>query len=193
MLVVGYDFGLKRLWVGPLVMGMCRGLNVLLGASVVGANVDPPGGFAWLGLAIAAGIGVYVIGISLVARSEAESFSRRMVLVGVGCMVVGLGWLAGLVWWLPDARFDDLTTGQKVAVSSMLVVVFSPVFVRSIMACANRSTRALRGAVTVALLGLILIDASLCFAVAARSPAYAVAVSLLLVPSLLLGRRADAT
>src|SRR3954454_23421503 len=41
--ILAYDGGLKRTWAGPLGMGLCRFLNVLLGVSLPGTLAWPQG------------------------------------------------------------------------------------------------------------------------------------------------------
>ena len=73
-----YDAWLKRTPLGPLAMGACRMLNVLLGMSAVDA---PLGAEHWL---VAGGIGVYVAGVTWFARTEAEQSSRLQLVAGHG-------------------------------------------------------------------------------------------------------------
>ena len=62
--VVLYDAGLKRTPLGPVGMGACRMFNVLLGMSVLAGPFQPEH------FLIAGGIGVYVAGITWLARNE---------------------------------------------------------------------------------------------------------------------------
>ena len=65
--VIAYDFGIKRIpIVGCMNMGACRGLNVLLGASLAPAFTLPA-------LAAAAVITAYITAVSLLARRETEN------------------------------------------------------------------------------------------------------------------------
>lgn len=91
VLVVMYNAGLKRTWMGPPTMGLCRGVNVLLGSS---ASHSHDYGFpaAW---ALAVLIALYVTGITCISRSEAKGGGK--VLPGFGLalqMVALLGLLA---------------------------------------------------------------------------------------------------
>lgn len=87
--VVGYDAGLKQSWFGPLVMGLCRALNVLLGASL--APQWPAA--LWL---VAVAIGIYTVGLTQFARFEAETSPRRALLVGGVIVLFGMGLVAML-------------------------------------------------------------------------------------------------
>ncbi len=104
--IIRYDRVLKATWAGPLAMGWCRFLNVLLGASVA-AHLTREG---WaLGYAVA--IGLYTILLTYVARSEAVGeWTRRLRVQGLvtrmiqGFIVldaiaatIAAGWQSGLV------------------------------------------------------------------------------------------------
>src|SRR5205807_10342512 len=65
-----YDGWLKRTWAGPVVMGLCRTLNVLLGLSVA------PGWVGAWGLYLALVVGVYIAGVTWFARTEARTSNR---------------------------------------------------------------------------------------------------------------------
>jgi 4-hydroxybenzoate polyprenyltransferase len=104
--IIRYDRVLKSTWAGPLAMGWCRFLNVLLGASVV-AHIIREG---WaLGYALA--IGIYTILLTYIARSETVGeWARRLRVQGlVTRMIQGFivldaiaatlaaGWQSGLI------------------------------------------------------------------------------------------------
>ncbi len=65
--IVLYDLGLKRTPLGPLAMGGCRMLNVLLGMSLV---AGPLHGEHFL---VAGGIGLYIVGVSLAGPERGRS------------------------------------------------------------------------------------------------------------------------
>ena len=58
-----YNLFLKRTLLGPLFMGVCRGLNVWLGVSLVPARTD-------LVYLAAGGIAFYILAVTLIARDE---------------------------------------------------------------------------------------------------------------------------
>jgi 4-hydroxybenzoate polyprenyltransferase len=101
--VAAYDCGLKKVPViSALNMGLCRGLNLLLGATLA-HSISPAalgGGFL---------IGVYITGVTLLARSETRNpaippligkLIRGLILVQAGlCAVSG----AGLAAWASAA------------------------------------------------------------------------------------------
>ena len=83
-LVLLYNFVLKKTPLGPVAMGGCRFLNVLLGMSAAGHLSD--GNYVldhWTAAnyLVAGGIGLYIVGVSWFARSEAvEETVNRWVL-----------------------------------------------------------------------------------------------------------------
>jgi 4-hydroxybenzoate polyprenyltransferase len=103
--IVRYDKVLKSTWLGPIAMGWCRMLNVLLGASVA-ADLR----WAWLPLGYALFVGAYTVLLTYVARSETIGDWSRMLRVRslVTLMLKGFivldaaaatyaaGWQAGL-------------------------------------------------------------------------------------------------
>ena len=88
-----YDAWLKRTPLGPLAMGACRMLNVLLGMSAIDAPFHAE---HWL---VAGAIGVYVAGITLFARNETERSSRLQLAAATAVMLLGIAMLAWLPQW----------------------------------------------------------------------------------------------
>ena len=93
-----YDRVLKQTPLGPAAMGACRMLNVLLGASAAGIDGTP-----WQAVhnVAAGGIGLYVVGVTLFARTEAQTSSRAQLTLAMLIMLLGIGLLSTLVEW-PD-------------------------------------------------------------------------------------------
>jgi 4-hydroxybenzoate polyprenyltransferase len=74
--IIRYDKVLKATWAGPVAMGWCRILNVLLGASVT-ADLR----WAWLPLGYALFVGLYTMLLTYIARSETVGEWSRMLRV----------------------------------------------------------------------------------------------------------------
>jgi 4-hydroxybenzoate polyprenyltransferase len=142
--VLAYDVALKRVpLVGPLAMGVCRGLSVLVGAAAFGAE----GLTRAPVIAAAAGITLYVAAVTWLARGEtrqrdvtihscAIAASLIVWLAAVGAAVVASGVLSfrqtplmlglgsfALVWfgfatfplnWLPGPRGVQQTVGRLI-------------------------------------------------------------------------------
>ncbi len=71
LLILAYDsFSKKYDFLGPLNMGLCRGVNLLLGSSVFGLIVHP-----WLALIPL----LYIFAITLVSRGEVHGGNRSQI------------------------------------------------------------------------------------------------------------------
>jgi 4-hydroxybenzoate polyprenyltransferase len=172
--IVAYDSGAKRTPAGPIVMGLCRSLNVLLGVSLIGGG--PP---AWT-LHASAAVGVYIAGVTWFAGTEA-TMSRRRHLLGATAVIVAAA-LMGLLLPLwpevappPEARwFPPLLCAWAVWLGLAIVrAVRSPV------------PENVQAAIKRCLLGLIGLDALLAFAVVGW---FGLSILALAVPALVLGR-----
>lgn len=120
--IVLYNGPLKRTPVAPLMMGICRLLCFLLGASplvIVGTAefTQPQTWFPMHVLGLAAGFGVYITGITAISRGETEGGNRIDLITGLLVAMVGAALLAfsprvapaGTPWaFLPDGRFAIL-------------------------------------------------------------------------------------
>ena len=85
MLIVLYNAGLKRTPLGPVAMGGCRMLNVLLGMSVL------RGPWRIEHWAVAAGIGIYIAGVTWFARNDARRSDRWQLVAATLVMLAGVG------------------------------------------------------------------------------------------------------
>src|SRR5579875_3646065 len=69
--ILAYDAGVKRTPLGPVLMGACRGLNVLMGM----AHAPKLGGLATWSAACA--YGLFVAGITVISRFETHEGERQ--------------------------------------------------------------------------------------------------------------------
>lgn len=178
--VLLYDAWLKKTWLGPAGMGLCRFLNVLLGLSAgaawdAGVWAEPA---CWQ-LLVALGIGVYVTGITIYAKGEAEQSSQLPLIAGVAVMVLGISLLAVSAYHLTGLA-------NKTWALIVLVLPGATIVRRCFAGILDPSPAKVQAGVKHAILSLIVLDAALCLAVA--PPIYAIAVIALLAPALLLGR-----
>jgi hypothetical protein len=197
--IVLYDAILKRTPVGPLAMGACRMLNVLLGMSTAaGAWRDEH----WL---VAACIGTYIVGVTWFARREAlshglptpdpsrpdgEACAGRWALAGAtAVMLLGLG-LLSLVPSRSENLWPPLET-QGNLWYLLLCLLAGMIGLRCVLAIIEPVPHRVQTAVRVCILSLVMLDAAACLVV--RGPAGAVAVLLLLVPAAILGRWIEST
>lgn len=173
--IFAYDGGAKRTYWGPFVMGGCRFLNVLLGASVVSP-------FPELAAYMAAGLAVYVAGVTAFAKHEAER-SRPSKLASAALLVN-----AGIAILLAIVLIKGGGAGFRQAV--LLAVIAGSIDLRLFAAIRDPSPERVQTAVRTMLLSLVMIDAALVwFAVKSdAAPLYAMLTAALVVPSLVLGR-----
>jgi 4-hydroxybenzoate polyprenyltransferase len=172
-----YDGWLKRTWAGPVGMGACRFLNVLLGLSV--AEFATGG---W-GILLALTVGVYIVGVTWFARTEARTSNQSMLVGAAGLMLAGLALGLGVPALAHDA---DVGSFSPSPFFPYLLVAFGFFVGIPVVSAINRPLPAkVQGAVKRAVLGLVLLDAIL-----ATSLAGIVGLSLvvLLAPSYYLGR-----
>jgi 4-hydroxybenzoate polyprenyltransferase len=171
-----YDGWLKKFWAGPLGMGACRFSNVLLGLSLA-----PNLGWPW-GIHLALVVGVYVVGVTWFARTEAQ-MSRRSVLAGAaGVMAAGL--LLSLAAPVVAAEFN-LAPHASILFPYLLVALGFLVGFPISRAISRPSPAHVQKAVKRAILGLVILDATLASSIAGVG---GLAILVLLVPALYLGR-----
>lgn len=188
--IIAYDHWLKRTTLAPWLMGACRSLNLLLGASFAAPEINSPialFGFEPILLAIAISLGLYVVGITFVARNEAvDNPSRFPIWLGTGLILLGIGGMMFSINWLSNVDRRD----QKLveAVPWIMLLLAFPVVRRSVNAALKGTKQAMQTAVVTGLRSIIVFDATLCFLTAPDRPGYALAVISLLIPSLILSR-----
>ena len=176
-----YDGLLKGTFVGPVVMGGCRFLNVMLGASTAVAAMGEPAVWSTPQLAVAAGLGVYIAGVTWFSRHEA-GVSPRWHLGGALLTVnLGLVMLISFVLHSPDRLQRSWNTALALGFIGIIINR------RLLAAVLEPSPVKVQGAVKTMLLSLIILDASLVFFVQ-EDRASAIAVALLLIPATFLSR-----
>lgn len=184
-----YDGWAKQTIAGPLVMGSCRLLNVVLGASVGSNFVVWPDFvreiFAMPQLPIAAGMGVYIAGVTWFARNEAGTSKPAQLLGATIVIDLGIAWLIGFVLRFPTA-YD---TGWRVAwILAIIAFTLNRRLIPLIRPVAGSATPGeVQGAIRILLLSVITLDASLLFFVTGFWP-QALIVLALLIPAMTLGR-----
>jgi 4-hydroxybenzoate polyprenyltransferase len=168
-----YDRWLKRFWAGPIGMGTCRFLNVLLGLSLAGRIPLP-----W-GLHLASVVGVYIVGVTWLARTEAR-LSSQAALEGAAVML-----LASLLLALPlpvQAARREASPLFPYLLVGLGFLIGVPVYRAILLPTPER----VQAAVKRCLMGLIVLDAVLATSLAGTIGLF---LLLLLVPVLLMSRR----
>jgi UbiA prenyltransferase family len=173
-----YDAWLKRTLAGPLGMGACRFLNILLGMA-------PAADLLWSrGLYMAAIVGMYIVGVTWLARTEARLSSRSALIGAASVMVLSL--MTALP--LPTLPLPAVPPADASSPLFPYLLVGLGFFVGFPIAAAIRmpTPGRVQSAVKRSLMGLILLDATLATALAGT---VGLALLLLLAPSVYLNRR----
>ena len=85
-----YDrFGKHHNWLGPVNMGLCRGLNLLLGVSIIPEQLQP---YLWVGLVPVA----YIAAITMISRGEVHGGNAGILRVAGLLYALVIGCVAGL-------------------------------------------------------------------------------------------------
>ena len=173
LMILLYDGWLKRTFLGPVAMGSCRFLNVLLGLSA--AEISFPMS-ARLYLALV--VGVYIVGVTWFARTEARESNQSSLMSAAGIM------LAALILALAVPVITE-RTNTSVLFPYLLVATGFLVGIPVLAAVNKPAPSVVQNAVKRCLMGLVILDAVLATAVAG---AVGLAILLLLLPALYLGR-----
>jgi 4-hydroxybenzoate polyprenyltransferase len=166
-----YDGWLKRTAAGPLGMGACRFLNVLLGLSVAGTL--PP----W-SLHLALVVGIYIVGVTWFARTEAQTSSRGVLTSAAMVMLAGLLLALALPVWVEPGTASPLFPYLLAGLGFYLGFPLRE-------AIADPSPARVQAAVKRAIFGLVALDA---IAASAFAGTVGLVILLLLVPASYLGR-----
>ncbi len=173
-----YDAWLKHTVIGPVGMGACRFLNVLLGFT-------PKPSLLWsCGLYLAAVVGLYIVGVTWLARTEARASSRTALIGAALVMLVSL--LMALP--LPTLPLPVIPPADASSLLFPYLLVGLGFLVGFPVVAAIRSPTPARvqSAVKRSLMGLILLDMVLATALAGSLGLLLLA---LMAPSVYLNRR----
>jgi 4-hydroxybenzoate polyprenyltransferase len=169
-----YDAWLKRTWLGPIAMGTCRFLNVLLGLTVVEETR-----FGWGGrVYIAWVVGLYIIGVTWFARTEARASKKSHLSGAAGVMAAALMLALATPLW-------SAGNTSSVLFPYLLVGLGFLVGLPVVHGIAQPTPLRVQLAVKRALLGLVVLDAVLATALSGTT---GLILLILLLPLLYLGR-----
>ncbi|HTU93445.1 MAG TPA: UbiA family prenyltransferase [Gemmataceae bacterium] len=172
--ILAYDGWLKHTWAGPLAMGTCRFLNVLLGLSACGSLLWPRG--AHLALIV----GLYIVGVTWFARTEARTSNHNALRGAAAVMLVSLLLALPLPAFLPEGQHSSFLFPYLLVGLGFLVG--APV----VRAINNPAPSPVQDAVKRSLMALILLDTVLATATAGI---IGLVILFLLAPSLYLNRK----
>ncbi|MGE3820083.1 MAG: UbiA family prenyltransferase [Isosphaeraceae bacterium] len=182
MTVLAYDLVLKHTPIGPIAMGACRGLNLLLGLS---AAADLGGSVGWLA---AGSFGLFVAGVTWISRSETQTGKSAGPVLGWAFQNLALFGLFAVA--MQAARFPTIDGVRPpiVPLEGLLVLLVVAWVVNAATGRALRLPTPLHRqmAVKTGVLALVWLDVGLVAAV--RGPVHALAVAALWVPAFLLGK-----
>jgi 4-hydroxybenzoate polyprenyltransferase len=190
--IIAYDFIVKTTWLGPINMGLCRTLNLCLAMS----TAPGPGGVGLMRpseWAVAVLIGVYVAGITLVARREAGGAHRAMLAGGALVMLLALALLAAVVGISQAEPFGAANAAVRRTGLLALGLVGLLVLVRAARATGQPTANRIQAAVQSALFSLPLLDAILCYIASGGRLYPPTALLALALVGVVLGKRIRAT
>ena len=156
--IVAYDSPLKATPIGPILMGVCRGLNLLVGVSL-GACIQWQIGLDWSSICLATmGHVFFVTGITLAARREGlvQQSSHRLAW-GWGVSVVGVSAIALCSWW--SDRFLRLEPHSWFPILVGLLAL--PWLRRAVVSIQSPGVATLVPAIKQAILSIIFLDAAM--------------------------------
>jgi 4-hydroxybenzoate polyprenyltransferase len=178
---LSYDAALKQTWLGPIFMGACRGLNLLLGMSHAPALAGPVGWYA------AIAYGIYVAGITVVSRSETSGGHRRGLLAGLALQNIAVLGLAAVA--LAHRRFPEPDLERPlISLEGLLVLalVALAVNITAARAISQPVPLLIQKNVKMSILALVWLHVGVVASV--RGPEPAALVALCWVPAYFLGR-----
>ncbi|MEM8666870.1 MAG: UbiA family prenyltransferase [Planctomycetota bacterium] len=188
VMIVAYDGPLKRSPLAPVAMGGCRVLSCLLGAFTglgSGGGLGTTGGvlpnFAF---AIAAGFGVYIMGLTTMARREATGGRSPNLWIGWLVLLVGVSMMA----FAPQLeRYPSVFQVRPNMFAVLIYLVAAPAVFRALRAIIEPEPLRIQLAIRVSIMTIIPLAA--CFAFLGAGPAWGMAIFLLTIPSTMLSIR----
>ena len=180
VMIIGYDGPLKKTPLAPVAMGGCRVLSFLLGASPFFAIAAGSPLFEKYLFGIALGFGVYIMGITTMARREAEGGHSSNLQIGL--VVTALG--AVMLAFAPQLKANQM--GWAVATSGvfpmMIGAISFPVILRGFRAVRDPTPVKIQTTIRIGIFTIIPLAAS--FGFLGAGPWWGLALFGLTMPSL---------
>jgi hypothetical protein len=154
-----YDkWGKHNKLLGPLNMGICRGLNLLLGISIIAASLS-----AWYFLAIVPVI--YIYSITMISRGEVYGGNRQNLYIGSILYIIVIGCI------LCFANLNNRLLWSLIFVAPFAWMIFRPL----VKAIQNPIGKNIGAAVKAGVIALILMDAAWAISFSSWLPAIIIA------------------
>lgn len=182
--IVAYDSPLKATWMGPPMMGLCRGLNLLVGVSL-GACAEWQIELDWLSIMLATfGHVGFVTGITLAARREGflQQSSQKLIL-SWALSAMGVMLIALCSWWSTD---KPLRLDPRTLFPILVALLALPWLRRAIASIQSPGMATLVPAIKQAILSIIFLDAAIALQFGGNLPGLVVCG--LAIPTLALSR-----
>jgi 4-hydroxybenzoate polyprenyltransferase len=142
--VILYDsWGKHRIFLGPVNMAVCRGLNLLLGIAAVPAALTSRWPLALLAF-------IYICGITALSRGEVHGSRRPVALFSVVSLILVVGGLAAL------ALMRDPLGWWSLALTAVFAWRVLPPFLAALR---KPESAVIRNAIRTGVLSLVLLDA----------------------------------
>lgn len=189
VMIVAYDGPLKKTPLAPFAMGGCRVFSFLLGASPLMATDSDGPLFPKYVIAIALGFGLYIAGVTTMARDEANeesesgpspNLSRGLLLTMIGVAILAFAprtAQGNFAWHIPPDRMFPMLIGM----------IAFPVLLRGLRLVSRRTTQQIQMLIRIGILTMIPLAAA--FAFLGAGPIWGLAVFALAIPSILLAGR----
>jgi 4-hydroxybenzoate polyprenyltransferase len=139
-----YNSSLKKTFVGPILMGMCRSLNILMVGSTmfsVSKMETMPMALAWY----AAAIGIYIVGVTVYASREESDSQTNVLALGLILEIAGVLLLAMFPMWSTPTRVWQLD--PKLAYPLLIVLIGFTVIQRGVVGINHPAPRKVQLAV----------------------------------------------
>lgn len=181
-----YDCILKRTIVAPVFMGLCRSLNILLGASSSEGVLNLQSGVSgpvWVAFCL----GILVTGVTYLARNEREIVSLGQ--LRLSTIVISLG---VIFYSLSPIAINH----NAIYFIAFVALIFSIVWVpgkRTFAVMKTAQPNVVRPAVIAWLKSFIFLDAAICFLAMPDQFFYALVILSFILPARILGKSISST
>lgn len=175
-LILAYDAGGKHFWFGPLLMGSCRMGNILLGSTLLTTTMFPENQLVW---AIAASLGLYIVGVTMFAKTEEKESPRAQLKRANITVIFGLLCILATIHLVPDhSRNGFLCFAVVVAIISR----------RNMIAMQTPTPASVQNSVKTMLMSLLMIEALIVYCIVPHGLPWAIGIVCLYIPLMILIR-----